>query len=120
MTGAYCLLIFWISSQQDPPGPPPLFPQFDKVEHVLAFGLLCGLVSVGMRRSGRAHAHWKLVWIPVLFTIAFGFTDEFHQHFVPKRNVDPYDIVADSVGALLMQFLLTRYVYRKKPLPHED
>ena len=111
LVGAYCSFIFWMSSQTDPPTPEPLFPQFDKLEHMAAFGVLCGMVLVGMKRSGRHHALRSLVWIPVLFTIAFGLTDEFHQAFVPGRNVDPFDIVANTSGALIAQYVLLRYWY---------
>jgi VanZ family protein len=38
-------------------------------------------------------------WLPAVFTILFGISDEFHQMFVPSRDASVLDILADSVGA---------------------
>lgn len=81
----------------------------DKLQHIVAFGLIAAMVLTGMIRSKRNHPLRRLMMVPVLFTIAFGLTDEFHQSFVPLRNVDPFDIVADAVGASLAVYVLLRY-----------
>lgn len=111
IVACYCAFIFWMSSQPDPPVPQQLFPGFDKLEHIGAYGVMDALVLFGMKKSPRPHTLARLLWVPLLFTIAFGFTDEFHQHFVPHRNVDPEDIVADTVGAALAQAVLLRYAF---------
>lgn len=111
LTLSYCSLIFWLSSQPDPPVVSGLFPHFDKVQHVIAFGLLTALVATGMLRSERRHPLARLFWAPLLFTISFGLVDEAHQHFVPGRHVDPFDIVANSTGAFLAQAALLRGLY---------
>ena len=111
LTLSYCSLIFWLSSQPDPPVVSGLFPHFDKVQHVIAFGLLTALVATGMLRSAWRHPPARLFWVPLLFTVGFGLVDEVHQHFVPGRHVDPLDIVANSAGALLAQAVLLRGVY---------
>ena len=36
----------------------------------------------------------------VLLATLFGVTDEIHQYFVPGRQADVFDVVADAVGAL--------------------
>jgi VanZ family protein len=111
LTGAYCTLIFWLSSQPDPPVMEPLFPQFDKIEHMIAFGVMDALVLMGMWNNTRKHSLARLLWWPVLFTVAFGLSDELHQHFVPGRHVDPLDIVANAIGAILAQAVLLRFAY---------
>ncbi len=111
LTILYCGLIFWLSSQPDPPVIEGLFPQFDKLQHLIAFGLLTALILTGMQRSRWNHSLSRLVWVPFLFTVAFGLTDELHQHFIPGRKVDPFDIVANSTGAFLAQLLFLRAVY---------
>ena len=35
----------------------------------------------------------------VLLTIFYGFTDEYHQSFVPGRVADIRDVIADALGA---------------------
>ena len=36
-----------------------------------------------------------------LFSAFYGVTDEIHQWFIPFRVMDPYDILANSVGGIL-------------------
>jgi len=37
----------------------------------------------------------------VLLTTVYGVSDEVHQSFVPNREADPRDVVADAVGAVI-------------------
>jgi len=74
----------------------------DKIGHAFMFFILCWL-------SWRAFFHQS--YFPLLsryallgafiFTVVYGLLDEFHQHFVPGRTSDIYDVVADAGGALL-------------------
>ncbi len=66
----------------------------DKVAHGLAYAVLAGLLTLGSRRP----------WLAVLLAVAYGFSDEFHQSFVPSRTADAYDLVADTVGAMVGAF----------------
>jgi VanZ family protein len=34
----------------------------------------------------------------------YGVTDEFHQYFVPPRQVEALDVVADTIGAAIAAF----------------
>ena len=36
-----------------------------------------------------------------LLATAYGATDELHQRYVPFRSSDPFDLLADGVGAML-------------------
>ncbi|MBI1320727.1 MAG: VanZ family protein [Candidatus Hydrogenedens sp.] len=103
LTCLYCGTIAWLSGQSDPPVPSELFPHWDKVMHVSAFGLMTVLVLLGLLRSKIRYSRVALFLLPVLFTVGFGLTDEFHQSFTPGRNVDVLDIVSDTTGALLAQ-----------------
>lgn len=68
------------------------FPEgADKVGHASAYAVLGGLL---MLATGR-------VWLAVLLATLFGVSDEIHQYFVPGRHADPFDLLADFVGALL-------------------
>ena len=112
LTFIYCSTIVWLSGQSNPPMPANFFPHWDKVEHIGAWGLLDALVLLGMLRAKKSYSLRALLWFPPLFAIAFGIADEFHQHFVPGRMVDPLDIVADSTGAMLTQGAFLLSVYR--------
>jgi VanZ family protein len=51
--------------------------------------------------SGRGLG-WAGVWaLSFLLATLYGVTDEVHQSFVPGRNPDWRDVVADGLGALL-------------------
>jgi VanZ family protein len=43
----------------------------------------------------------QLFWMSVCFAGLYGLSDEFHQSFVPSRQADGYDLLADLVGGLL-------------------
>lgn len=48
-----------------------------------------------------------------LFTVIYGASDEFHQYFVPTRESDMYDLVADAVGGLVAFFIAKTIMYFK-------
>jgi VanZ family protein len=41
----------------------------------------------------------RVVWVLAL-AIAYAFSDEFHQGFVPNRTVSLFDIMVDSIGSV--------------------
>ena len=71
----------------------------DKLEHALAYSglgaLLLRALAGGLRRPVTARAAVLAVAIAALY----GASDEFHQHFVPHRSMDAYDLLADTAGA---------------------
>ena len=88
---AWAALLFGLSSL--PPGATPTsplsFPGDDKVVHAALYAVLGGLLRVALGRSGPA----------VALAAAYGVTDELHQAFVPGRDADVLDWLADLVGA---------------------
>lgn len=106
----YCALIFWLSHQPDPPQPQIEFPLKDKVSHIVLYGVLAAILSVGMWQHRKPHPRRRLFWAPVIFVFAFGTFDEFHQWTVPGRFFDPFDVVANTVGGFLASLVLT-YLY---------
>ncbi len=115
LIAGYCCFLFWLSSGPVSAPVEIRFDGMDKVAHVCAFGLLAGLVFNGLRRSGRSWTPRALFWIPVCFVALYGASDEFHQFFVPSRNCDVFDWMADVTGALLSVtlFSLTLRYFRK-------
>ena len=102
----YCGMIFTLSSQSEPPAADwglLDLPGMDKVAHGILYAGLAGLVSFGLRRSNetvRAPVHF---WIPVLFASLYGLSDEVHQLYVPERSFDWMDLLADGLGATIVQ-----------------
>jgi VanZ family protein len=72
----------------------------DKVVHFGLYGLLAALCARGFGRSTTWPA--PLIWIAAAALASlYGMSDEFHQRFVPGRNSDWADVLADAVGAVL-------------------
>ena len=93
----YMAFIFSLSSISRPPDLPA--EMSDKTGHMLLYaGCLrfwCAHWPVGggaaSRRSWRA--------LPSSLATLYGVTDEIHQHFVPPRQMDGWDVLADAAGA---------------------
>jgi VanZ family protein len=106
LTGLYCFLIFENSAVSEPIPVDMTFPLADKLVHVVMYGGLCGVVSVGMSRPPRNAPWLVMVVAPVLFATAYGLTDEIHQFYVPGRSCEIADLFADFLGACLVQLVL--------------
>ncbi|MCA1032080.1 VanZ family protein [Bacillus timonensis] len=50
-----------------------------------------------------------------LIAISYGFIDEFHQYFVPYRSATMIDLVKDTLGVLIVYYLVNRYYFSGKP-----
>ncbi|MFQ5355500.1 MAG: VanZ family protein [Mariprofundaceae bacterium] len=94
----YCGLIFWLSDQPSLPVP-PLFPQQDKFGHIAIYALMGWF-------SWRMLSHWPLkrssiALASLIFCSLYGLSDEWHQSFVPGRDADIWDWLADFSGAVM-------------------
>ncbi len=103
----WALLIFLQSHNPSPPGA-DLAP--DYVLHFLAYGALFGAILFGI--SGGIKPVWKGFFslrqtaVAVIFSILYGFSDEWHQSYIPGRDSSWSDIAADSLGAIIIAILL--------------
>jgi hypothetical protein len=71
-----------------------LFPQpWDKLAHVIVFGIIALLLAVG---TGRRMPAWGIV----LMVAAIGALDELHQGALPGRTADFSDFFADVIAAV--------------------
>lgn len=114
-TAAYCVFLYLLSAQSDPPKPDIEIPGLDKVAHFVLYAGLAGLISVGLRRSKAQVPPRVQFFVPIAFSVAYGLSDEFHQSFVPNRHFDVFDLAADVLGALLVQVVLCGFVWRTIP-----
>lgn len=80
------------SSWLDLPWLAPLtsLPLLDKLVHAGLFGVLAALLLFARAAP----------WAAVAIASSLGVLDEIHQGFVPGRMADPWDLLADVVGAL--------------------
>ena len=97
---AYCVFIF-VQSSGPVPVDLPGIEGLDKVLHGGGYGLLGILFCRAYRFRWPNASGWATANAGLLSASFYGFTDEFHQSFVPSRTADPFDWLADTLGALL-------------------
>ena len=88
-----------IQSHYPTPDAVPRLPFFDKLLHAGGYGLLGLLFCRAYRSRWPAATGRFLARRAVLSAALFGLSDEIHQAFVPFRTADPWDVLADAVGA---------------------
>jgi len=93
----YMGLIFLFSSFP-PPMELPSFSFADKLAHLLEYGLLASLIYFAL---GKSQANTHPVFVPFLIAFLYGLSDEVHQYFIPGRDADVFDAVADAVGSFI-------------------
>jgi VanZ family protein len=89
--------IFFLSHQPSLPTP-SLFEHQDKLFHGGAYGLLGLLLAGALFDPARP---WRMLLVAWLLGSLYGLSDEFHQSFIPGRDADLLDALADSAGAWL-------------------
>ena len=95
----YCLMIFMQSSYPSPESVPD-WPYIDKLLHIAVYALL-GALFLRAFKTLRIQHNLKLVMIlSILLSSLYGISDEIHQHFVPFRNADFMDALADIIGSV--------------------
>ncbi len=101
---AWMGVIFFLSSRPDLPNFAPGLPGLEELGgHLTAYGVLAGLLWWALRGSRvRYPATWALV-----LAVAYGVSDEFHQSFVPGRDMSVSDLMVDLLGAGVALLLLT-------------
>lgn len=110
----YCAFVFFISALSAPPAPDYGFSFSDKINHTGAYGLM---MILSFRASSWLFRNSSLrtqLLAALFFTMLYGASDEFHQYFVPNRECDFFDWLADSSGALLA--LAGILLVRRRPL----
>jgi VanZ family protein len=98
----YMAFLFGLSSMPHPPQPPPTLDVVsDQAAHVLLYAGLASLVLRALAGGWSGAVTGGMASLAVTISILYGVTDEIHQHFVPPREMDAMDLVADAVGATL-------------------
>jgi VanZ family protein len=91
--------IWFLSSQTTLPKPKgPL--GIDKVQHFIAYFALAAAIGLWFSSSKSPKRQWKLFLASAAIASVYGVVDEIHQYFVPGRDCNVWDWLADSVGAV--------------------
>ncbi|HEU4995909.1 MAG TPA: VanZ family protein [Gemmatimonadaceae bacterium] len=86
---------------------------YDKLVHLTIYGLFAVLLT---RDLSQVTTVWRAALFALTIAVAFGAADEWHQQFIPRRDADVTDWVADSTGAALgaSLFVLFSWFRRSK------
>jgi VanZ family protein len=73
----------------------------DKLVHVAIFFILGWLSHRAFTHQSSELVSKMSLYLTLVVTILYGFSDEFHQLFVPGRTANMYDMAADALGGFL-------------------
>ncbi|OFW29930.1 MAG: hypothetical protein A3H97_03855 [Acidobacteria bacterium RIFCSPLOWO2_02_FULL_65_29] len=99
---AYMALIFALSSISEPPEAPAAVS--DKGLHFILYAGLAALVVRALAGGWRRPVSLGVVGLAIAISSVYGATDELHQYFVPPRQMEALDLLADTIGASLAAF----------------
>jgi len=107
--GVWMAIIFALSAQSHPPFMPPGEMMFSygirKLGHFTEYAILAWLIYRPLREQTRG------AWLAFALTALYGASDEWHQSFVPGREMLLGDWLIDSAGAVCGLFI-ARQGYR--------
>lgn len=112
MVLAYAGLIFVISSRPIPPEYVPRVRHFDKLLHVIAYGLLAMMCFRALWPNVEQPMPFWVLALGAVMTTVYGALEEFHQSFVPARECSLWDMAANGVGAALAAALWEPLTHR--------
>jgi len=96
--------IFFLSNQPGDTLHLPDLPSIDKFLHALAYGVLAATTIFALQPEQRRVKSFRPALTVLLFCLVYGITDELHQAFVPGREPDILDLLADTMGAAIVVF----------------
>ena len=102
----WMMTLFYLSHQAGLDAPQP-FAHSDKLYHATAYGLLGGLLLLSLRPQAGGYSS-RQVLLSVIIASLYGISDEIHQSFIPGREADSLDWLADTAGALMACLLIAR------------
>ncbi|MFA6665138.1 MAG: VanZ family protein [Armatimonadota bacterium] len=110
----YMGIIFLLSAQSRLPVPRgPWVLSWDKAHHFTAYFFMGLLIF----RAAGCSPVWKgmpVLLQTILIGTLYGTLDEFHQFFVPGRDANPFDLIADMTGLMLAAAAAAVFKYLRR------
>jgi VanZ family protein len=94
--------IFFLSHKTGEEVTLPEIAGIDLAAHFTIYALLACAVLFAWTDNFKRMYPLKTIVYTVLFCFLYGISDEFHQSFIPGRFVSLLDVVADTVGPVLV------------------
>ncbi len=102
----YAGMVIGLSSIPHLKGPSIDILAADKIAHFVEYGLFAILIYRSFSNFTSACSPGRAFLLSALFVILFAALDENYQRFVPGRQFDVYDLLTDTLGAILVLLLL--------------
>jgi len=83
----------------------------DKLEHILAYFGLAFLLSFAIRFFRSKYLILSRIFLTLGIAFLYGAFDELHQMFIPKRQADFLDLMADTLGAIMGILIAELFIY---------
>ena len=77
----------------------------DKVCHAGEYFILAFLILFALQRTTQARFSASF-WITLAWVAVYGLSDEIHQLYVPTRQFEVGDLIADVCGVMVLFFIL--------------
>lgn len=112
--------IFLLSHQPAAELPLPTIPGLDKLAHGIVYaGLAAATLNAVSREALQLKPQLTGVLV-VVFCLAYGLTDEYHQTFIPGREASLGDLAADAIGAAILVYVWFRFIRLRQLKHHRD
>jgi len=112
----WAMLIFGLSSIPGLSTPEIGIKPTDKLAHLVEFGIFGYLITRAFYHSNFSLRRYSIA-LGITLGILYALSDEFHQSFVPGRDVSLGDIIADSLGVVLAQIMFIKFNICKQHKP---
>jgi len=101
-------IIFFLSNQPGDSLDLPDVPDLDKGLHCIVYGVLALSALFAVPEYKYNANPYRISLLVVLFCLLYGISDEFHQSFIPGRFPSVLDLVADTIGAVVVVWIWYR------------
>ncbi len=98
-------LEYYFSSQSHLPQPPVHIANFDKLEHITMYAPIGFFARRAFKQTKIPFLSEFPGFCAFVFCVFYGFSDEIYQSFVPNRDTDIYDVLSDSIGGFIGQWV---------------
>ena len=110
---AYCLAIY-IQSDHPSPERLPTFAFSDKILHFFAYSLLGIFFFRAFETLPLKNRRKLLILLSIGAATLYGISDEIHQYFVPFRQADIFDVIANVIGSICGVIIFDYWQIKRK------
>jgi VanZ family protein len=110
----WALLIFAFSSYPKAIIPQSKYFSWDKLAHIVEFGILGYLTARAFYYCGHRWLMAHYVGLTLIFGLIYAVSDELHQLYVKGRYASAYDVIADVFGVILGRLVFAMILRRRR------